>query len=159
MLGDDPSAKRKRFSISDEASATACRLAMSCLYECAKSIASFRDSIPYPSKIFLMKRLPDVLFPYFPKEFDFNAPVVDRETFVEIVHLPYAAHEQRREHRRRPAYSLNALSCWYYDCGDEEDGYPIEDDEDYEEDGYSIEYDEEDDHPIEGVPRRGRLSD
>jgi hypothetical protein len=108
MLGDDPSAKRKRFSISDEASATACRLAMSCLYECAKSIASFRDSIPYPSKIFLMKRLPDVLFPYFPKEFDFNAPVVDRETFVEIVHLPYAAREQRRE--RRQVYSLNELS-------------------------------------------------
>jgi hypothetical protein len=109
MFGDDPSAERERFSNSEDPSATACRLAISCLHECAKRIAySFPGATPYPSEIFLMKRLPVGLCPYFPKEFDFNAPVVDRETFVEIVHLPYAAREQRRE--RRQVYSLNELS-------------------------------------------------
>ena len=62
---------------------------MSSMYECAKHIARFPDETPYPSEIYLMKRLPDALYPYFPKEFDFNAPVVNPGKTLELFHLPF----------------------------------------------------------------------
>jgi hypothetical protein len=76
-----------------------------------------------------MKRLPVGLCPYFPKEFDFNAPVVDRETFVEIVHLPRAAREQRKE--RRQVHSLNELSCWYDDSGEQDNFSDMDGEDDF----------------------------
>jgi hypothetical protein len=94
MLHDDPAAsaaERERFFFSSsEASASAHRHAMSCSYECAKRIARLPDhETPYPSEIFLMKRLPVALYPYFPKEFDFKAPVADRKTTVELTYHPF----------------------------------------------------------------------
>jgi hypothetical protein len=89
MLGDDPLAEREQFF---QLGNSIFRLAMSCLYECAKRIARFpSDEAPYyPSEIFLMKRLPDL-----------NAPIVDRETTVEdceFVHVLPVGREEWREH-------------------------------------------------------------
>jgi hypothetical protein len=116
MLRDGPSAERGRFSNSSEG-APAHRLAMSCLYECAKRIARFPDETPYPSENFLMKRLPSALYPYFPKEFDFNAPDVDRETTIEFIHLP-AFGAGRRAQEWREYFPTEANEVRVYDLNE-----------------------------------------
>ena len=125
---------------------------MSCLYEYAKRIARFPDETPYSSEIYLMKRLPDALYPYFPKEFDFKAPVVDFETTLDLFHLPFDREAWREylpvEANEVRLYGLNELT-WY------QEGFVS--DEDEQEDDFSDEGEEEERYSMPHSYRTNRF--
>jgi hypothetical protein len=65
-----------------EESQEAVRNFMSCIFECCKRISSAFPDVAFscPSVEYMMRNLPEKLHPYFPAEFDWNAPCHDGDT-------------------------------------------------------------------------------
>lgn len=61
------------------------RRAMGYIFSCVQRIASWQyDSTPYQSAEYLMRSLPEWLYPYFPKYFDWKACHSHHDTEVEF---------------------------------------------------------------------------
>jgi hypothetical protein len=65
------------------------RRILSILYACAKRISTWDDGAnSYPSAEYLMRILPEVVWPFFPQDFDWEADHLDRTSVLEFSYHP-----------------------------------------------------------------------
>ena len=98
------------------------RRMLAILYACVKRVSTWGDggAISYPSAEYLMRLLPEAVWPFFPQDFDWAADYSDRATVLEFSYQP-APHMEAWIHVTPadlydgPSYWEVGTLPWYWD--------------------------------------------